>query len=359
MLIYLDSSIICSNFFMQGPTFDLMKKIGTIVISQIVFDEVCNKYREWLLEYQKKVRNGLEAANAMLSSPIENPLTSERLENECRKYSDFLEMFVIESGLTIPEPYPTIPHDIVVKRALLRKRPFKDDGSTGYRDFLVWMSCINIAKTYAQEEIHFVSNNVKDFSDQKNKELLHPDLVADLCDAGISEVRFHYWNSANRFISEYAGKIANAIENRAAMISAIMADESSFLIPITDYICSIYGTDLSKWNVYVPGVNPILQKTIDNIGTQIEEFEDVDDCYYIDVIYECIGIVESSIYRDELHEYEQKFDIEVISSNGNMIRINTSLGLKIWMKVKMKKSNKSISSIELVEIEDYYCPFCD
>ena len=46
-----------------------------------------------------------------------------------------------------------------------------------------------------------------------------------------------------------------------------------------------------------------------------------DDCYYIDVIYECIGIVESSIYRDELHEYEQEFDIEVISSNGNMIRI--------------------------------------
>ena len=84
MLIYLDSSIICFNFFMQGPTFDLMKKIGTIVISQIVFDEVCNKYREWLLEYQKKVRNGLEAANAMLSSPIENPLTSERLENEIR-----------------------------------------------------------------------------------------------------------------------------------------------------------------------------------------------------------------------------------------------------------------------------------
>lgn len=58
-------------------------------------------------------------------------------------------------------------------------------------------------------------------------------------------------------------------------------------------------------------------------------------------------------------QYEQEFDIEVMSSNGNMIRINTSLGLKIWMKVKMKKSNKSISSIELVEIEDYYCPFCD
>lgn len=48
MLIFLDSNILCSNYYMRGPSFEVLQKIGTIVLGQIVVDEVCNKYREVL-----------------------------------------------------------------------------------------------------------------------------------------------------------------------------------------------------------------------------------------------------------------------------------------------------------------------
>ena len=40
MLIVLDSNIICSNFYMEGPSFEVAQRVGTIVLGQIVVDEV-------------------------------------------------------------------------------------------------------------------------------------------------------------------------------------------------------------------------------------------------------------------------------------------------------------------------------
>ena len=48
MLIFLDSSILCSDFYMKNAYFCGIKKIGTIVLGQIVVDETVNKYREML-----------------------------------------------------------------------------------------------------------------------------------------------------------------------------------------------------------------------------------------------------------------------------------------------------------------------
>lgn len=35
---------------MKSPSFEVAQKVGTIVLGQIVVDEVCNKYRENLEE---------------------------------------------------------------------------------------------------------------------------------------------------------------------------------------------------------------------------------------------------------------------------------------------------------------------
>ena len=55
MLIVLDSNIICSNFYMEGPSFEVAQRVGTIVLGQIVVDEVCNKFKENLVELETKV----------------------------------------------------------------------------------------------------------------------------------------------------------------------------------------------------------------------------------------------------------------------------------------------------------------
>ena len=46
MLIFIDSNILCSNYRMKGPSFEVVQRVGTIVLGQIVVDEVCNKFKE-------------------------------------------------------------------------------------------------------------------------------------------------------------------------------------------------------------------------------------------------------------------------------------------------------------------------
>ena len=40
MLIFIDSNILCSNYRMKGPSFEVVQRVGTIVLGQIVVDEV-------------------------------------------------------------------------------------------------------------------------------------------------------------------------------------------------------------------------------------------------------------------------------------------------------------------------------
>lgn len=145
MLIFIDSNILCSNFRMKGPFFEVALRVGTIVLGQIVVDEVCNKYKENLVEKVMKVNNALRDLNKMLPDPPAS-LDEIDVEEKCNEYKDFLEMFIIESGMTVAEDYPDIKHEIDVKRALQRKKLFKADGSTGYRDYLVWQTFL--ADTY-------------------------------------------------------------------------------------------------------------------------------------------------------------------------------------------------------------------
>ena len=43
MLIFLDSNIICADYKMKSPSFEVAQKVGTIVLGQIVVDEVCKQ----------------------------------------------------------------------------------------------------------------------------------------------------------------------------------------------------------------------------------------------------------------------------------------------------------------------------
>ncbi|MEE3472647.1 MAG: hypothetical protein VZR24_18540 [Butyrivibrio hungatei] len=117
MLIFLDSNIICADYEMKSLSFEVAQKVGTIVLGQIVVDEVCNKYRENLEEKATKTRKAILELNDPLLTPhiVWHELD---ISDECSKYKDFLEMFIIESGMTVAEPYPKDGHELIVQRAL-------------------------------------------------------------------------------------------------------------------------------------------------------------------------------------------------------------------------------------------------
>ena len=121
MLTFIDSNILCSNYRMKGPSFEVAQRVGTIVLGQIVVDEVCNKFKENLVEQVTKVNNALRDLNKLID---ESPISLDEIdvEEKCNEYKDFLEMFIIESGMTVAEDYPDIKHEIVVRRALQRNQ---------------------------------------------------------------------------------------------------------------------------------------------------------------------------------------------------------------------------------------------
>ncbi len=88
MMIFLDSSILCSNYYMKGPSFDIIKKVGTIVFGQIVVDEVCNKFQETLKEQYAKMQRSIEDVNKIVSVTIDVPNEILVLK-KCKKYKDF------------------------------------------------------------------------------------------------------------------------------------------------------------------------------------------------------------------------------------------------------------------------------
>lgn len=362
MLIFLDSNILCTNFYMRGPSFETMQKVGTIVFGQIVVDEVCNKYREMLEEQVQKLQRGVNDLNRMISSSVDISLDT-LIESECEKYRDFLDVFIIESGMTVAEDYPQNPHEQIVKRALQRKKPFKADGSTGYRDYLVWLTCLDVAQLYSNEDIHFITSNIRDFSDLSDKDKLHPDLLEDIKARGIQESRFHYWNSVKDFIDRCATERAKQIEERERIVSEIEGNKEGFCQPIQKFIDELPADmDLSGFDVLVPGEKARLKQVEDLSEFNIDDIADINETeYLLDVCIDGFGIIDSYSNMSEVKEYEEcefEFDILRCDENNECI-LRTMMGIQVHLRAIYNKKLKVISSIELDYIDDYNCPFCD
>lgn len=347
---------------MRGPSFETMQKVGTIVLGQIVVDEVCNKYREMLEEQVQKLKRGVDDLNRMISAPIDISLDA-LVKSEHEKYKEFLEVFIIESGMTVAEDYPQNPHEQIVKRALQRKKPFKTDGSTGYRDYLVWLTCLNVAQFYSNEDVHFITSNIRDFSDSSNKDELHPDLLDDLKERGIQQTRFHYWNSVKNFVDGCATDRAKQIEEREKRISEIEKDKEGFCQPVQKFIDGfIVGTDISGYDVLVPGENAVLKQIEDLSGFNIDDIADINETeYLLDICIDGVGIIDSCSDMSEVKEYENsEFDFDILQCDkNNKCILRTVMGIQVHLRAIYNKESKAISSIELDYIDDYNCPYCD
>ncbi len=360
MLIFLDSNIICSDYKMKSPSFEVAQKVGTIILGQIVVDEACNKYKENLEEKAAKAKKSIQDLNDQMFTPhiVWNELD---VADKCNKYKDSLEMFIIESGMTVAESYPKDEHEVIVQRALQRKKPFKADGSTGYRDYLVWLTCLEVAKSYSSEEIHFISGNTRDFADSNCKEKLHPDLLADLAERSISEDRFYYWNSLKSFIDNYAKQKLDIIEAKEALIAEIEKNKKGFLSPIQKFVnTKVVGSSLSGYDVLLPGNDEVLKAFESDIEPRIEEVSEIDnDGLLLNITMDCVGVVTSKMHSMDIKEIEEyELDVEIVGESDGICTLETTLGLQVQLRAVYSKSQKAVTSIEIDYIDDYNCPYC-
>jgi len=363
MLVFLDSSVICTDFYMRGTYFDLLKKVDTIVLSEVVIAEVKNKHQEMINENLRNMNKSISTLDRLLSNPVQAD-TENLLIQEQEAYSDFIEMFLIESGMTIAEPYPEIEHEQIVERALQRKKPFKSDGKNGYRDYLVWRSFLDMAKRLSMEEVCFITLNKKDFSDEKDEKKFHPDLLVELNEAGISVDRVHYWISLKDYVEGIVKPQLSQNEEKQEFADSLLSNKEGFSQPLETLIFEqLVGLDLSDYDVTIWGENSTIS-TVDEIYCiEIEKASNVSDTEcLLEIHLDIVCSIESYLLKSELAAIGEKGlgDSQVINSdwNDHYVLLGTDTSLKIEIDVIYNIEQKVFSTFELSDVSDYNCIYC-
>lgn len=236
MRVVLDSSIMCRDFQTSGSPFrvlfDGLAPAGhSLYIPRIVIDEVQNKYAEELVKIDRFVAK----TQRVIGREIESPLAHATIEERREEYRQVLESRFAEVGATIVD-YPDVPHEVVVQRALGRRKPFSNSGK-GYRDALIWDNVIDLASSPGQD-IAFISGNKRDFFDNEGN--LHPDLLADIHERGIQPGRIAPFSGLGKFVDEHIKPTMEALEDIRQQLADArypgldLAEEIAVRLPFTD-----------------------------------------------------------------------------------------------------------------------------
>ena len=178
VIVILGTSVLCQDIRLTGSGARVflgnVKLIpATILVPEVVIDEVTNHFREKLEAAQREFAQAQRRLTALLSDPRPT-LESAPIECAASEYrQSLLKQLSDAGGRTLP--YPDIPHHKIVERDLMRRKPFKRDGS-GYRDLLIWESVRRVMRG-GHERIAFLTANTRDFA--ANGEI-HGDLATDV-----------------------------------------------------------------------------------------------------------------------------------------------------------------------------------
>lgn len=369
MLIFLDSSIFCADFHLTSTYFELLKdyicKGGNwLCFSEIVIDEVKNKYRERITALYQKANSDIKELNKNTIANVPT-IPEEYINSEMKSYEDFWDMLPFQYGNGTPENYPAITHKDVVHRALERKKPFKDDGKDGYRDYLIWLTFLNVVHDYTMEEACFITLNTRDFSDPTNKKELHPQLKKDLEDKGISLTRVSYFISLKEFIEEKVKPSLQIIELHEKLIEQLKTDHSGFMCPLEENLSQkIMGLELSGFDiVFEEGESPSIDSIDEVSEIEIESISEISQTeLLLSIRAQTLCNIRFCIHKSDFLVREDRSQMFIIDNDWNKhyILAETPMELLISLEVIYNLTNKQIKSMDIESVEDAYadCLYC-
>jgi len=195
--VVLDTSALYGDFRLDGRQAlslkdNLSELGGELIIPEIVVDESERKFNQLLRDSTRELKKSAKLYRQITGLDIDIPDVSELFKEQPLRQ----RLFEVADRIA---PYPQFSHQKIVKRLLAGYRPFSTNGDKGYRDFLIWVSVLQIAVD-SDHTIIFITSNSHDFCDKKNYQL-HEDLIEDLKERNISPERVvitQSFSSANR-----------------------------------------------------------------------------------------------------------------------------------------------------------------
>jgi len=179
MLVVLDANTLVADFRLQGTHFGLLldtkKRLGMkLCVPEVVLEETVNKFRERVEDHLQAVARNVGELGKLVS--LESKGLVGDLPDSDQVVKDYRlqlqELFKTHSIKVLP--VPQVEHSDIIARDLLRKKPF--GGRSGYRDYLIWESILQLLRL-ARDDLVYVTENKKDFAKEGE---IHPDLIADL-----------------------------------------------------------------------------------------------------------------------------------------------------------------------------------
>ncbi|MFA6358056.1 MAG: PIN domain-containing protein [Candidatus Omnitrophota bacterium] len=306
MDIALDTNIYFSDFFMKSKrfevVFDYLKKTNSkIIVPQIVYQEIATVYeREFANKLDKFNKSFHDLGNMLVDNTLGK--TDLEIKDEVKKYLvHFLKKLNIKETEVIP--YRDEYLRDIVKRALKREKPCTEKGEE-FRDVLIWLTILDIARISKNKELIFISNNIHQFASEDGT--LFPSLRKEAENANLN---IKYYKSLDKFIEDHASKFTYItkewlmsilnIETVNKYVIALMDTESKKLLERAETM-----EEKSSTGYY----NPI------NSSVELDSFyvyEKTDGTFYIEADYYGEIEIEFEFEYEEAksgYKYEPKYN---------------------------------------------------
>jgi predicted nucleic acid-binding protein len=242
MFVVLDSTVLIADFGLNAlpvkALLDLPKRgKATVVVPEVVILETAAHWRRNAEQAVSKFGAASRSLGQFAPELREFDLAEAAAAYETWLRSEFASKRVKIVG------HPDVPHDVLVRAAIERRKPFSESGR-GYRDALLWQTALKLAD---ENKVALVTNNSSDFSD--NKVTLAASLREDLVSAGLGVDRIA-WYATPRDLTKVLVDPLNAIIElaKARLEDPIYFDDLGAQI--------VGGTDLdlpsSRWGFRSP-----------------------------------------------------------------------------------------------------------
>lgn len=361
VIVVLDTNILFKDFYMRGTQMRLLNKFCTIIIPEIVYDETINKHKEKLRELGLAVVKKTEEYNQIAEVQKETILNDECYLEEDKKYEKFLTRVLCENENYPPVPYPDVSHKEVVEIALKRRKPFKQDGRDGYRDYLVWRSVLDVVKKFNSEIIYFVSENPKDFADDE-KQGLHPQLIEEMKRLGIDTQRLVYFYNFKEFIDKVIKPALEKSDKREQIAAELFIENETSSIDISKRTREfISNVNLGYYDVLFPGEYSKLAFFEPRAPHEIEEVSRVEkDQILISVRSEYVVLIESLVPKGEMTgPYRELWNrSDIVTDNNGFYSAETDAMLEVKADIIYCLTDNQIISFDVVDIDDGNCTYC-
>ena len=213
MNVVIDSNIIISGYNLRNPAFFAFVKYFPekniqVWVSEVTVEEV---FKNHLLDLKETVRvmNKAKSDLNKLSTEVVKKLPNEFIEEEHARYKDYFVGKLKDNGIRVLK-IPDIDHREIIRYSVTGRKPF-DAKDNGYKDFLIWRSCVEMLKSNSRDLVILTKDS--DFLDKKE---LSADLVKDLEENGIKPSRVSVHSSFNTFNDEHLKDVYKIVEVKEA-----------------------------------------------------------------------------------------------------------------------------------------------